>query len=200
MSKITLLKFYKSWNVLQASKYFLWFLQVSCIARGSKIPFLEFDKFWNVLQTSKYFSMIFKSLLECHKVKKLYWRKTTLVLSCKFQNIFIWFKNNIISVWKVLKYPAGFNFFMIFKNLLDYQKVLNTFSGVWKVLTSPGMSCKLKNIFLWLLKVSWIARRSKITFLKFEKSWNVLKASNYFFMIFKSFLDCQKVQDNFPEV
>ena len=61
-------------------------------------------------------------------------------------------------------------------------------------LTSLGMSCKLQNIFLWFLKVSWIARRSKITFLKFDKSWNVLQASKYFSMIFKSLLDCQKVQ------
>ena len=59
------------------------------------------------------------------------------------------------------------------------------------------MSCKLQNIFLWFLKVSWIARGSKITFLKFYKSWDVFQASKYFAMIFKSFLDCQNVQDNF---
>ena len=41
---------------------------------------------------------------------------------------------------------------------------------------------------------------SKITFLKFGKSWNVLQASKYFSMIFKSLLDCHKVQDNFFEV
>ena len=40
----------------------------------------------------------------------------------------------------------------------------------------------------------------KITFLKFAKSWNVVQASKYFSMIFKSLLDCQKVQDNFHEV
>ena len=43
--------------------------------------------------------------------------------------------------------------------------------------TSPGMSCKLQNIFLWFLKVSWIARWSKNTFLKLDKSSNVSEAS-----------------------
>ena len=59
--------------------------------------------------------------------------------------------------------------------------------------TSPGMSCKLQNIFLWFLKVSWIAWKSNIIFLKFDKSWNVLQASIYLSMIFKNLLDCQKV-------
>ena len=35
---------------------------------------------------------------------------------------------------------------------------------------------------------------------EFYKSWNVLQASKYFSMIFKSLLDCQKVQDNLLEV
>ena len=42
--------------------------------------------------------------------------------------------------------------------------------------------------------------RSKIPLLKMDKSRNVLKASKYFSMIFKSLLDCQKVQNNFSEV
>ena len=42
--------------------------------------------------------------------------------------------------------------------------------------------------------------QDRITFLKFDKSWNVLKASKYFSMIFKSLLDCQKVQIIFSEV
>ena len=41
---------------------------------------------------------------------------------------------------------------------------------------------------------------SKINFLKFYKSWNVLQASKYFCMIFEYLLDCQNVQDNFSEV
>ena len=41
---------------------------------------------------------------------------------------------------------------------------------------------------------------SNITLKKFGKSWNVLQASEYFSMIFKSLLDCQNVQDNFPDV
>ena len=55
-------------------------------------------------------------------------------------------------------------------------------------------------MFQLFLKVSTIARRSNITFLKFGKSWNVLQASENVSMIFKSLLDCQKVHDNFPEV
>ena len=100
-------------------------------------------------------------------------------------------------------------------------------------LVIPGMSGKLQNIFLGFLKDSWIARRSKNIFLKFDKTWNVCQASKYFSMIFKaswiarrskiiflkfgnslnvwqaskyfsmifkSLLDCQKVQDNFPDI
>ena len=62
------------------------------------------------------------------------------------------------------------------------------------------MSCKLQTIFLWFFKVSWIARMSKITFLKIYKSWNILQASNYFSMIFQILLDCKNVKDIFPEV
>ena len=62
------------------------------------------------------------------------------------------------------------------------------------------MSCKVQNTFLWFSKDSWIARMSKITFMKFYKSWKVLQASKYFCMIFKSILDCQKVQNNYPNV
>ena len=67
-------------------------------------------------------------------------------------------------------------------------------------MTSPGMSCKLQYFFLLFLKVSWIDRMFKITLLKMDKSRNVLEASKYFSMIFKSLLDCQKVQNNFSEV
>ena len=62
------------------------------------------------------------------------------------------------------------------------------------------MSSKLQNNFLWFLKASWIARRSKIYFLKFEKSWDVLEPSKYFSVFFKLLLDNLKVQNNFPEV
>ena len=54
--------------------------------------------------------------------------------------------------------------------------------------------------FLWFLKDSWIARKSKIIFQNFDKFWNVWPASKYFSMISKRLLDCQNVQDNFPEV
>ena len=67
-------------------------------------------------------------------------------------------------------------------------------------LTTPGMSHKLQNIFLWFLKDSWIVRRSKIILLKFDKSRNVWQASKYFSRIFKRLLDCQKIQDDFTEV
>ena len=39
-----------------------------------------------------------------------------------------------------------------------------------------------------------------MTFLKFDMALNVLQPSKYFSMIFKSILDCQKVQDDFTEV
>ena len=56
--KKNFLKFGKSWNVLQASN---WFLTFSLIASRSKMILLKFDKSWNVLQASKYLFMIFKS-------------------------------------------------------------------------------------------------------------------------------------------
>ena len=43
-------------------------------------------------------------------------------------------------------------------------------------------------------------RRNTIYFLKFSKSQIMLKGSEYFSIYFKRLLDCQKVQDNFPEV
>ena len=69
-----------------------------------------------------------------------------------------------------------------------------------KTLASPGLSLKLQNIFLWFITVSWIAWMSIISLQKFCKSWNVLQASKYFSMIFKSLLDCQNVQNNLEEV
>ena len=140
-----------SWKL---QNIFLWFLEVSWIGKRSKIYFLKFYKSWNVSEPSKYFLWFWK----------VSWSLTCPGMSCKLQNIFLWF----------LKVSWSF--------------------------TSPGMSCMLQNIFLWCLKISWIARSFKITFLKFDKSWNVLQPSKYFSMIFKSILDCQKVQNNFPEV
>ena len=43
-------------------------------------------------------------------------------------------------------------------------------------------------------------RRCNITFLMFNRYWNVLQVSKYFFIIFKILLDCQNVQNDFPEV
>ena len=125
-----------SWKLQNNS---LWFLKASWIARGSEISLLKFYKSWNVLEASKYLSMIFKSLLDC-------------------------------------------------------QRVRNIFTEVWQVLK---LSWKLQNIFLWFLKGSWIARRTEISLLKFYKSWNVLEASKYLSMIFKSLLDCQRVKKTF---
>ena len=105
--------------------------------------------------------------------KYLYWSLTSPAMSWKLKKIFYDFQ-------KSTGLPEG-------------QKYL-----YWSF-TSPGMSWKLQNIFLWFLKASWITRRSEISFLKFDKSWTVLEASKYFSMIFKSLLNCQYVQDNFPE-
>ena len=82
--KINFLKFEKSWNVLQASKYFFWFFKVSWIAWRFKRTFLRFEKSWNVLKASKYF-LCFLSLLDCLKVQ-----------------------NNFSEVWQVLKCLASF--------------------------------------------------------------------------------------------
>ena len=120
---------------------FLWFSKVSWIARRSKISFLKVGKAWNVLQASKYFSMIFKSVLDCKKIK----------------NIFL-------EVWQVLECLSRFKYFSM------------------------------------NFKVSWIAIGPKMTLLKFDKSWIVLQAPNYFSFIFTSLLDCQKIQDIFLEV
>ena len=142
---------YLSWSLTspgmswKLQNNFLWFLKVSWIARRSEISLLKFDKSWNVLEASKYYSMIFKSLLDCQKVR----------------NIFT-------EVWQVLKCLASFKIFFY-----DFKKNLGLPEGprlfFWS-LRSLEMSGKLQNIFLWFLKDSWIARRHKITFLKIEKS------------------------------
>ena len=136
----------------QHQNIFLWFLQVSSIARRSKITFLNFFKSWNVLQPSKYFSMIFKSILDCQKVQI-----------------------NFPEAWQVLNCHPTFKIY-----LYDFYKSHGLLKGPkllsWSF-TSPGTSCNHQNIFLWFLKVSWIARRSKMTLLKFYKSWNVLQPS-----------------------
>ena len=154
---------------------FVWFLKVSWIARRSKIIFLKFYKSWNVLQPSKYFSMIFKSILDCQKVQI-----------------------NFSEAWQVLKCHPTFKIY-----LYDFYKTPGSLEGPkllsWSF-TSPGTYYNHQNIFLWFLKVSWIARRSKRTLLKFDKLWNVLQYSKYFSMIFKSILDYQKVQKDFTEV
>ena len=128
---------------------------------------MKFDSSWKALEASKYFSMIFKSFLDCLKVQ-----------------------NDCLDVWQVLECLGRFKIFFY-----DFQKPPGLPEGpnwlFWS-LTSPGMSLKLQNIFLWFLKVSWIAWRSKIIFLKFYKSWNVLEASKYYSMIFISLLDCLK--------
>ena len=113
-------------------------------------------------------------------------------ISSKLRNIFLWFlslldcqkiKCIFLEVWQVLEYLAIFKiFFYEFKKspvLPEGPRWL-----FWSF-ESPGMSCKFRKVFLWFSKVSWIARRSKITFLKFGKSWNVFWASKYFLIISK---------------
>ena len=139
MSKISLLKFDKSWNVLQATKY-LWFLKVSWIAKRSKN---NFSQVWEVLECLASFKICF------------YYLSSWIAKSSKLT--FLMFDKS----WNVSK--ASKYFSMIFKRLLDYQKVQDTF-------------------------------------LKFDKSWNVWQASKYFSLIFKRLLDCQKVQDYFSDV
>jgi len=132
---------------------FLWFLKVSWIVRCSKMIFLKFDKSWKVLLASKYFSMIFKSVLECHKVQ-----------------------DNFLEVLQASKYLLWF--LKVSWNARRYRITFLKFEKSWKAL-------KLQNIFLWFLKVSWIARRSRTTFLKFDKSWKVLQASKYLLWFLK---------------
>ena len=128
-------------------------------------------------------------------------------MSCNLQNIFLWFLKvswiagmskitflNFYKSWNVLQSSKFFS--MIFTSILDCLKLQNNFPKV----TSPGMSCELQNIFLWFLKVSWIARLCKRTFLKFYKPCNILQASKYFSMLFKNIIDCQNVHDYLPEV
>ena len=87
------------------------------------------------------------------------------------------------EVLKVLEYFARYKIsFYDFLKSPGLSEGLRLFS--WSF-TNSGMFCKLQNIFLWFFKFSCFTRRSKITFLKFGKSWNVLQASKYFSMIFK---------------
>ena len=69
MSKITLLKIDKSWNVLKASKYFSMIFNSLMDCQKVQDIFLKFDKSLNVLQDSKYFSMVLKSLLDYQNVQ-----------------------------------------------------------------------------------------------------------------------------------
>ena len=118
---------------------FIWFLTVSWIAWRSKITFMKIDKSWNVLQASKYFSLIFKTFLDCQKVQ-----------------------NNFYENGQVLEYLSSFKIFFF-----DFSQSPGLPAGpsqLFWILTSPGMSWKLQNIFLWFLKVSWIAKRSKNDF------------------------------------
>ena len=90
-------------------------------------------------------------------------------ISCKlvskslldYQKVQIIFQKfwNVLQAWKY--------FSMISKCHLDCLKVKITFLKFDK---SPGTSCKLQNMFVWFLKVPWIAWRLKIIFLKFYKS------------------------------
>ena len=107
-------------------------------------------------------------------------------------------QNIIPEVWQVLD---CLNLQTIFLWFLKVSWIASRFriKFMWSF-TSPGMSWKLQDIFLWFSKVSWIASRFKITFLKFVKFWNVMENQKYFSMIFKSLLDCLKVQNNIPEV
>ena len=137
----------------------------------------NFTEVWQVLECLASFKKIFYNfqkfpgLPECQKY--LPYSLTNPVMSCKIQNIFLWF---LTVSWIARR----------------SKKLL------WRW-TSPGMSFKLQNIFLWFFTVSWIVSRSKPTLLNFDKSWNVLPTSKWFSFTFNSLLDCQKVQDNFYE-
>ena len=140
-SKVTSLKFDKSWNVWQASNYFSMILNVFWITRRFKMTFLKFDKSWNVWQASKYFSMIFKRLLDYQKVE-----------------------DDCLEVWQVLECLPSFKIFFY-----DFQKTPGVPGGpiqfFWSC-RSFRMFVKLQNIFLWFLEDSWIAWRSYTIFLK----------------------------------
>ena len=77
--------FTEVWQVLEClgifKIFFLWFLKASWIARGSEISLLKFANYWNVLESSKYFSMIFKSLLDCQRVRNIF-TEVWQVLEC----------------------------------------------------------------------------------------------------------------------
>ena len=144
MSKITLLKFDKSWNVLPASKYFSMISKRVLDCQMVQDTFLKYGKSWNVLQASKYFPMTSKSLLDCKTVQD-YFPDVLKALECLASlKIFFYDCSKSPGLPECLRWP---------------------FCSV----TSPGMSCKLQNIFLWILKVSWIAWRFKRPFLKFYK-------------------------------
>ena len=124
---------------------FLWFLKASWIARGSEISLLKFDKSWNVLEALKYFSIILKSLLDYQKVRNIF-PEVWQVLECpgsfkiffydflkplglpEGQKYLYWSLTSPAMSWKLKKFS------MIFKSLLDCQKVKKNFLEVWQVL------------------------------------------------------------------
>ena len=104
----------------------------------------------------KHFSMIFKSFLECQKVQ-----------------------DDSPEVWHVLECLSSpgmshmlQNIFLWFLRLLECQKFPDVFPEVWHVLENPGSFKIFSNIIISLLD----CQRSKIVFLKFDKSWNVFQA------------------------
>ena len=159
---------------MQASKYFCMIFLVSWIARRSKTTFVKFDNFWNILEPSKYISLVFKSLLDCQKVKNIF-PEVWQFLECleTFKIFFYGFfslldcqkvKDNFSEVWQVLECLASFKIF--FYNFEKSTGLPEGQKSIYWSLTSPGMSWNLQNNYLWFLKVSWLARRSKVTFLE----------------------------------
>ena len=123
------LKFGKSNHVMEASRYFSWFLRVpSLIASMSKIIFLKLGKSNNVWQASEYFSKIFKrppGLLAVTRSFFWWWECPTMY--CKSKEY----------LYMILKHAPG---------LVPVPR-----SSFWS-LDSPTIPGKLQNIFLWYLK------------------------------------------------
>ena len=141
--------------------------------------------------------MIFTSLLDCWRAQNNFWiPKRFKITSLKFGKswnvlqasgslgVFINTSKNILKLWRLSricrnskKYLATSRSLGVFvntwTNILKFWRLSRTCRNSRKsvsIFRNSGSVCKY-------LEISWIARRSKITFLKSGKSWNVLQAS-----------------------
>ena len=90
------------------------FLKVSWFAWMLRITFLKLYQSWNILQVSKYFCMIFKSHLNCLKLK-----------------------NNFTEVFQILECLASFKMFFY-----NFSWIARRLKITFLNLQSPGTSCK----------------------------------------------------------